>query len=104
MKKLIKENFIFLNEEGRGLFDEINNISKKSIALNKRGIRLFSSSMVFKSNENKKYRYYLNFESYNFNFELLDIETGGLSLDSLIEMIGISSSIIGMAHINYTLS
>ena len=83
-----------------GLFDEINDISEKSIAHNKRGIRLFSSSIVFKSNENEKYRYFLNFESYNFNFELLDIETGGFSLDNLLKIIDISSSNIGMAHVN----
>jgi len=43
-----------LNEEGRGLFDEINDISEKEIILKRQTIRLFSSSIIFKSNEDEK--------------------------------------------------
>ena len=60
--------------------------------------------MVFKSNKTKKYRYYLNFESYDFNFELLDIESGSFTLDGLFEINDFSSSSIDVAHINYSFS
>ena len=46
-------------------------------------IRLFSSSIIFKSNENEKYRYFLNFESNKYNLELLDLETGEVSFYSI---------------------
>ena len=104
IEKTNQRKFYFLNEEGRGLFDEINDISEKSILLSERRIRLFSSSIVFKSNENNKYRYFLNFESYNFNFEFLDIETGELTVDNYDEIFDLGPSAIGMTHINYALS
>ena len=47
----------FLNEEGRGLFEEINDISEKKVKFSKPSKRLFSFSNIFKSNE--KYRFYL---------------------------------------------
>ena len=73
----------FLNEEGRGLLDQLTDISIKIFDIGKKVIRLFSSSIIFKSNENEKYRYFLNFESNKYNLELLDLETGEVSFYSI---------------------
>ena len=85
--------FYFLNEEGRGLFNQLTDISEKNITLDKGVIRLFSSSIIFKSNENEKYRYFLNFESNKFNLELLDLETEEVSFYSIKDN-----------HVNYSYS
>ena len=79
-----------MNEEGRGLFDEINDISKKIFKFIKQQVRLFSLLISFKSNE--KYRYFLNLESNNINIELLDIKNEEIDSSNLLELLEKSAS------------
>ena len=82
-----KREFYFYNEEGRGLFDEINDTFYKNITLNKKFTRGFSSSIFFKLNESEEFRYFLSIDTAKFNLELLDIKTGEFSFDNLFEII-----------------
>ena len=73
----------FYNEEGRGLFDEINDISEKNIEYEKNFVRLFSTSMALKFNESEEYRFFLNFENCDRNLEMYDLKTGEISSDNI---------------------
>ena len=81
-----KRKFYFYNEEGRGIFDEINDKYENVIESNKNVVRYFSTSLFLKSNNSDEYRYYLNFESQDFNLELLDLKTGELTTDYIYEV------------------
>ena len=85
--KTNKRKFYFYNEEGRGLFDEINDIYEKSIKTHKKLIRFFSSSIILKTNNSEKYRYFLNFEMDKYNLEFMDLKTGEFTYDNLFEII-----------------
>ena len=93
-----------MNEEGRGLFDEIKDSRDGIITFDNSMIRLFSSSIVLKSNENEEYRYFLNFESNKFNLEFLDLKTGVVSWAHLLDLIDFSDSTLLIDHVNYSLS
>ena len=67
--KNYKRKFYFYNEEGRGFFAEINDGYEKSIKLDKKIIRFFSTSIALTLNEDEKNRYFLNFETVKFSIE-----------------------------------
>jgi hypothetical protein len=79
----IKRKVFFYNEEGRGLFDEINDKIEMNVE-NKRGyLRKISSSLLIKINNSEEYKYLFNFENNNNNFELINIKTGDIIIDNL---------------------
>ena len=69
-----RRKLYFYNEEGRGLFDDINDKYEMDITLHKEVVRAFSTSIAIKLNHSDKYKYYLNFENYDFNVELFDLK------------------------------
>ena len=89
-----KRKFYFFNEEGRGLFDEINDIYEKTIELDKKFYRFLSTSIALKVKDSNEYRYFLNFENFELNLEFLDIKTGEIDFDfifNIFETNGIST-------------
>ena len=85
-EKTKKRKFYFYNLEGRGLFDEINDIYEKTIELKNKIYRSFSTSMALKLNNSDEYRFFLNFESYGNNLEFYDLKTGDFSADDALEV------------------
>jgi len=84
-----KRKFYFYNDEGRGFFDEINDIYE-SYAISRRAYkRAFSSSIVLKVKNSEKYGYLLNFENFHNNLEIIDIKTGEIYLDSFFNLLWI---------------
>ena len=92
--------FYFFNEEGRGLFDDINDVYEKIIKTDKKILKYFSSSIILGLNETEKNRYFISIELTNFFTEFLDIKTGEFTFDILFEL----SDIIEFSHGNYLLS
>ena len=76
----------FYNEEGRGFFDEINDIYEKDIIYSKNFMRFFSTSMVLKLNNSEEKRYLLVFEFSDYNLELFDLKTGEFSTEDLFDV------------------
>ena len=81
-----KRKFYLYNEEGRGCFNEIDDIFEKSININKESIRFFSTSIALRANDSEEYIYFLNFESYNNYLEFLDIKSGEITSDNILEL------------------
>ena len=86
LRKSIKRKIYFYNEEGRGLFDEINDEYQKLIDYPKFNKRYNSYSIALKTNTSEEYKYFLNFENYNNNLELIDIKTGEIIMDNLFDL------------------
>ena len=84
--KKIRRKLFFYNEEGRGLFDEINDKYQMYVEYRRAYFRFISSSIALKTNDSEEYQYLLNFEGYNNNLELIDIKTGKISLDNLFNL------------------
>ena len=84
---LFKRKLYFYNEDGRGLFNEINDKYEKIIENRRAYNREISSSIVIKSNNYEEYL--LNFENYNNNLELIDIKTGEIFIDNLFNFLWI---------------
>ena len=99
IEKTDKRIFYFYNEEGRGLFNELNDTYEKLIQLDKKFSRSFSSGIGIKLNNSEEYRYYLNFETFNYNMELFDIKTGEISFDNVFEIFEIN-----LFRVDYLLS
>ena len=76
-----KRKFYFFNEEGRGLFDEINDSYEKVVELEKNLIRGLSVSTFLKLNNSDEYRFHLNYENYENILELYDLKTGEITAD-----------------------
>ena len=76
----------FYNEEGRGLFNEINDTYERIISYDKTFVRGLSTSMILKLNNSDEHRFYLNFENINNNLEMYDIKTGEFSSDSIFDI------------------
>ena len=87
--KIFKRKFYFYNDEGRGLFDEINDKYENIAELHRAYMRFYSSAMAIKLNNSEEYRYLLNFENYNNNLELIDIKTGEISIDDIFNFLWI---------------
>ena len=86
-ERIKKRKFYFYNEEGRGLFDKINDIYEKTIELDKKVHRSFSTSMALKLNYYySNYRFFLNFEGYDNNLEFFNLNTGELSVDNIFDV------------------
>ena len=66
----------FFDDEGRGLFDSINNKYEKIITLNKKYFRYLSISTAIKVNNDTEYTFLLNFEYYQGYLELINLRTG----------------------------
>ena len=81
-----KRYLYFLNEEGRGLFDELNNIQEKEIVLEKEYFRYISCSVAIKINNDKFYSYLLNFEYLEGNLELINLKTGEISINNIFSL------------------
>ena len=82
-----KRKLFFYNEEGRGLFDEINDKFEINIVNRRAFSRGISSSIALKVNNSEEYRYLFNFENYNNNIELIDINTGEIFIDNLFNFL-----------------
>ena len=91
LSKTKKRKFYFYNEEGRGLFDEINDIYEKSVNIDKKMLRYYSSSIIFKLNNTEENIFFLNIENGNYNIEFFNIKTGEISFDNIIEIIIMNS-------------
>ena len=76
----------FYNEEGRGLFDSINDVYEKVVELDKNFIRGVSTSIFIKGNSSTHYRYFLNFENYNNILEFFDLKTGNIKADNIYDV------------------
>ena len=74
-----KRKLFFLDEEGRGFFDKLNDISEKVIYYNEPFFRFFSVSIAVKITDEKEYSHLLNFEFSQGNLELINIKTGKAS-------------------------
>ena len=84
----------FFDDEGRGLFDNINDIYEKVITYNKPYFRYMSISTAIKVDNDDEYKYLLNFEYYQGNLELINLKTGEASLQNLKILISEYSDII----------
>ena len=73
----------FFDDEGRGLFDDINDIYEKNIIFNKNYFRHFSISTAIKINNENEYKFLLNFECYQGNFELINLKTGESTIQNI---------------------
>ena len=82
-----KRKLLFYNENGRGLFDEINDKYEMNVQNRRAYSRTISSSIVIKANNSEEYRYLINFENYNNNLELIDIKTGKIFIDNLFSFL-----------------
>ena len=71
----------FFDDEGRGLFDDINDIYEKNIILNKNYSRYFSISTAIKINNENEYKFLLNFEYYLGTFEIINLKTGETTIN-----------------------
>ena len=81
-----KRKLIFLNEEGRGIFDEINDIYEKDVELEKNVFRFLSTSTALRSTDSEKYSYLLNLETYGRNIEFINLKTGEISSDFIFNI------------------
>ena len=81
-----KRKLYFYNEEGRDLFDEINDIYERDIIYSKNFMRFYSTSMVLKLNNSEEKRYLLTFEFSDYNLELIDLKTGEFSTEDLFDV------------------
>ena len=86
---LFKRKLYFYNEEGRGLFDGINDKYEMNVEIRRAYSRGISSSIAIKANNSEEYRYLLNLENTNNNFELIDIKTGELFIDNIFNYLSI---------------
>ena len=84
--KTKERKLYFFNEEGRGLFNEIDDIYQKNIKFQKGFMRQFSTSTLLKMNNSEEKRYFLNFECSDENLEFFDIKTGEISTDNLFDV------------------
>ena len=84
--KTVRRKLFFYNEEGRGLFDEINDKYEMYSVYKRAYFRFISSSIALKLNNSEEYQYLLNFEGYNNNLELIDIKTGKIFIDNLFNL------------------
>ena len=57
-----KRKLLFYNSEGRGMFDEINDVYEKNIEVERKIIRFFSTSSAIKAKNSSEYSHLLNFE------------------------------------------
>ena len=86
-ERIKKRKFYFYNTEGRGLFDEMNDIYEKTSELDKKVHRSFSTSMALKLNYYyENFRFFLNFESYDKNLEFYDLNKGEFSVDNIFNI------------------
>ena len=85
-EKTNKRRFYFFNEEGRGLFNPINDDYERLAEFEKKNTRILSTGIGLKTNGTEGYRYYLNFENFNYNMELYDLKTGKISYDNIFEI------------------
>ena len=85
--KSVRRKVFFYNQEGRGLFDEINDEYEKHASSRKGYFRFISSSIAIKTNISDEYQYFLNFENYNNNLELINIKTGEIFIDNLLNLL-----------------
>ena len=85
-----KRKLYFYNEEGRGLFDEINDIYEKDIIYSKNFMRCYSTSLVLKLNNSEEKRYLITFEYSDYNLELYDLKTGEFSTEDLFDVFRLS--------------
>ena len=88
--KSVKRKIFFYNQEGRGLLNEINDEYEKHVSSRKGYFRFISSSIALKTNISDEYKYLLNFENYNNNLELIDIKTGEIFIDNLLNLLWLS--------------
>ena len=88
--KSVRKKLFFYNEEGRGLFDEINDIYENHCEYPRAYLRLLSSSIALKVNNSEEYRYLLNFENMNNNFDFIDIKTGEIQIDNIFNYLFIN--------------
>ena len=84
--KTKSRRYYFFNEEGRGFFNPINDEYEKLLHFEKKNTRFLSTGIALKTNGSEKYRYFLNFECYNYNMELYDMKTGTISYDNIFEI------------------
>ena len=82
-----KRKLYFYNEEGRGLFNEINDKYEKIIETRKKSVRYISTSIALQN------EYFLNFESYESNLELYNIKTGEISVGKELEIANLLNSV-----------
>ena len=85
----LKRKLFFYNEDGRGIFNVINNTNEMIVESKRAYSREISSSIVLKVNNSDEYKYLLNFESYNNNLELIDIKIGQIFKDNLYNFLWI---------------
>ena len=85
--KTNKRKLYFYNEEGRGLFDEINDKYENIFEFEKKYTRYISSSIALKINNSEEYKYLINFENDYYNLELIDIKTGEIIVAKLLDLV-----------------
>ena len=76
-------NIFFFDDEGRGLFDNINDKYEKNITFNKKYSRHISISTAIKINNDNEYKFLLNFEYFQGNFELINLKTGESTIQNI---------------------
>ena len=81
-----QRQLFFYNNEGRGCFDEVNDVYNKLVNLEKEYFRFFSTSVAIKVNDEDKYKYLLNFEYYEGNMELINLQTGEISFKNFFSL------------------
>ena len=89
-----KRKLFFFNQEGRGLFDEVNDVYEKFVSLPKNIYRGFSTSIALRSNHSNEYSYFLNFENINNNIDFFNLETGEISSDNFFDIFDLQGNSI----------
>ena len=76
----------FFDNEGRGLFNKLNDEFERTINTRKKTSRLFSTSISLKNIYSGKYNYFLNLESMDYNLEFIDLETFEVTKENFFDV------------------
>ena len=81
-----KRKMFFLNEEGRGFFNDITDIYEKNFNIRKPIQKLFSVSTAIRDKDSEKYKFYLSIENYNYNLIIMDLDKGKITVGNFLEL------------------
>jgi hypothetical protein len=81
-----KRKMHFYNEEGRGFFDEINDIYEKSFNIGRPMSKAFSVSTAIRDKDSGKYKLYLSIENYDYNLVIMDFDKEKVTVGNFLEL------------------
>ena len=76
----------FFDNDGRGLFDKLNDEFEKTISIRVKSTRYFSTSIALKDTHTGEYNYFLNLEGMDYNLEFIDLKTFEASKEGFFDV------------------